>query len=166
MSTYRAYITDSGLIAVTATGLTGPLLYFSTPATATGNMVKVKATVEAGSAAPVVPTNSNIQFTLNKVTGTKAGGAAVTPNPIGADQLASNFTASSGSTAITGLTQGVELWTGTPSLVPGSGPVDDDPNTGIEVWLAASTQYAFYGNIPAGPGAPTVSLRIVSWHGE
>lgn len=166
MPMFRTYITDSGLIAITATGLTAPLLYISTPATATANIAKVKCSVEAGAGAPVVPQNGNVPWFLNLVTGTKAGGAAVTPNPVGPDKLASNLTLSSGSTAITGLTQSTELWQGGGGNVPGSGPVDDDPNTGIEVWLAASSQYAFYAVPPAGPGAPTVSLRVVMWHAE
>jgi len=166
MAMFREYITDSGLVAITATGLTGPLLYFSTPATADGNISKIKVFVEAGAAAPVIPANSSVAFTVNKVTGTKAGGAAVTPNPIGPVALASNLTASSGSTAITGLTQSTELWEGSCSLVPGSGQPDDDPNTGQEIYMGVSGQFAVYGSVPAGPGAPTVSLRVVTWHAE
>lgn len=166
MPMFRTYETDSGLVAITATGLTAPLLFLSTPATADGNLFKIKCSVEAGAGAPVVPTNSNAFFSVNVVTGTKAGGAAVTPNPTGPVTLASNITASSGSTAITGLTQSTELWGGTCSLVPGSSTSDDDPNTGEEVYLKISGQWAVYANIPAGPGAPTVSLRVIIWHAE
>lgn len=167
MPMFRTYETDSGLIAVTATGLTAPLLYFTTPATADGTIVKIKCSVEAGSVAPVVPSNSDAFFSLNVVTGTKAGGAAVTPSPTGPVTLASNITTSSGSTAITGLTQSTERWGGSCSLVPGSSTSDDDPNTGIEpVYMAVSSQWAFFANIPAGPGAPTVSLRVITWHVE
>lgn len=164
---FRTYVTDSGLIVVTAaTGVIGPLLYIAPPATATGNVFKFKCSSEAGAAAPVVPANSDVQFVLAKVTGTKAGGAAVTPTPTSPDQLAANIVFSSGTTAITGLTQGATLWPGTTGLTPGSSINDDDPNTGTEVWLAASGQYAVYGIIPAGPGNFTGALRAVVSHAE
>jgi hypothetical protein len=162
----RCFVTDSGLIAVSATGLSGPLLYYAPPATAPGDISKIKVSVEANTGVPTVPVSS-WAFTLNKVTGTKAGGAAVTPSPVGADQTAANIVASSGSTAITGLTQGAEIWEGTAPSSPGSQPGDDDPFTGQEVHLAASGQYAFYVTVPAGPGAGTnLFVRVVAWHHE
>jgi hypothetical protein len=166
MSIGRAFITDSGLIPISATGVQGPLLYYAPPSTAPGDITKIKVSVETDTGAPTVPTSS-WAFTLNKVTGTKAGGAAVTPGPIGADQTAANVVASSGSTAITGLAQSTEIWEGTAPTSPGCQPGDDDPNTGEEVHLAASGQYAFYVRIPAGPGAgANLFVRVVAWHFE
>jgi hypothetical protein len=164
---YRAYETDSGLIAVSATGLVGPLLYLAPPSTADGNLFKMRVSCEAGASVPVAVSNSSLFFSLNKVTGTKAGGAAVTPSPVGASSLAANIVASSGSTAITGLTQSTELWGGTIPFSVGSSVADDDPNTGAEVYLAASGQYAFYVTVPAGPGAGSnMFVRVISWHAE
>ena len=167
MGMYRPYETNSGLIAISATGLSAPLLYLAPPATADGNLFKVKVSCEAGAGTPTVPTSSSLAFTFNKTTGTKAGGAAVTPSPIGASALAANIVASSGTTLITGLTQSTELWEGTCPFSPGSFAGDDDPNTGEEVYLAASGTYAFYVTVPAGPGfGSNLFARVVMWHAE
>lgn len=166
MSMSRLYLTDSGLVAIAATGLT-PLLYYAPPSTADGNMTKVKVSVEVSGSTWTAVSNSNLFFTLNKVTGTKAGGAAVTPQILGPQTLAANIVASSGSTALTGLTQGAELW---PQPIPysiGSSAGDDDPNTGQEIYLAPSGQYAFYVNVPTGPGfGANAFARVMAWHSE
>jgi hypothetical protein len=164
---FRTYEENSGQIAIAATGLSAPLLYFAPPATADGNLFKIKVSCEAGAGTPTVPTSSSLSFTLNKTTGTKAGGAAVTPSPIGPSSLAANIVVSSGTTAITGLTQSTELWEGTIPFSPGSFSGDDDPNTGEEVYLAASGTYAFYVTVPAGPGfGSNLFARVVCWHAE
>jgi hypothetical protein len=167
MAMFRDYITDSGQVPISATGLSAPLLYFSMPATADGNLFKVKVSCEAGAGTPTVPTSSSLFFTLNTVTGAKAGGAAVTPNPVGPVTLASNITTSSGTTAITGLTQTTERWAATIPFSPGSFAGDDDPNTGEEIYLVASGQLAFFVTVPAGPGfGSNLFARVVTWHAE
>lgn len=167
MPMFRTYETNSGLVAIAATGLSAPLLYLAPPASADGNLFKVKVSCEAGAGVPTVPSNSSLAFTFNKTTGTKAGGAAVTPSPTGPSSLAANIVASSGTTAITGLTQSTELWEGTCPFSPGSFAGDDDPNTGEEVYLAASGTYAFYVTVPAGPGfGANLFARVVIWHAE
>jgi hypothetical protein len=164
---FRTYESDSGQVAIAATGLSAPLLYLTPGAAADGNLFKVKVSCEAGAATPTVPTSSSLSFTLNTVTGTKAGGAAVTPTPIGPATLASNITFSSGSTAITGLTQTTERWQATIPFSPGSFAGDDDPNTGEEVYLTASGLYAFFVTVPAGPGfGSNLFVRVVTWHAE
>lgn len=163
----RVYIIDSGQVAIAATGLSAPLLYLTPSAAATANIIKIKVSCEAGAGTPTVPTSSSLAFTLNTVTGTKAGGSAVTPNPVLADTLASNVTASSGSVAITGLTQTTERWEGTIPFSPGSFAGDDDPNTGEEVWIGASSQTAFFVTVPAGPGfGANLFARVVCWVAE
>jgi hypothetical protein len=164
---FRAYTTDSGLVAISATGLSAPLLYFAPPATADGSIFKIKVSCEAGAGTPTVPTSSSLAFTLNTVTGAKAGGAAVTPSPVGPVTLAANIVASSGTTAITGLTATTERWEGTIPFSPGSFAGDDDPNTGEEVYLVASGQLAFFVTVPAGPGfGSNLFARVVTWHSE
>jgi hypothetical protein len=167
MTMFRTYTTDSGLVQITATGLSAPLLYFAPPATADGSIFKIKVSCEAGASTPTVPTSSSLLFTLNTVTGAKGGGAAVTPSPVGPVTLAANIVASSGSTAITGLTQTTERWAGTIPFSPGSFAGDDDPNTGEEVYLVASGQLAFFVTVPAGPGfGSNLFARVVTWHSE
>lgn len=167
MAIGRWYIADSGLVAISATGLSGPLLYYSTPATTTANLAKIKVSCEVSGSVPTVPSNSDLFFTFNKATGTKAGGAAVTANPTSADTLASNITMSSGSTTITGLTQSTELWAGTVPFTAGAFSNEDEENTGLEVFLGQSLQFAFYVTVPAGPGAGSnMFARVIAWHEE
>lgn len=167
MTMFRTYEENSGAIAIAGSGLSAPLMYFAPPSTADGNLFKLKVSCEAGASTPTVPTSSSLLFTVNKVTGTKAGGAAVTPTPTGPSSLAANVVVSSGTTAITGLTQAAELWAATIPFSPGSFAGDDDPNTGEEVYLAASGIYAVYVTVPTGPGAGSnLFARVVAWHAE
>lgn len=167
MGTYRPYMVDSGLISVSGTGLLGPLLYLAPPSTADANIIAVKCSVEVQSTSPVAVSNSDLFFSLNTVTGTKAGGAAVTPSKIGSSTLAANTVASSGTTAITGLTQTTELWSGPVPYSAGSFTNEAWENTGREIYLAASSQQAFYVNVPSGPGAGTgFFVRVVAWLAE
>lgn len=163
----RALLSDSGLVAIGATGLSGPLLYYAVPAGVSGYLAKVRFSCEISGTAIAVISNSNLYGSFNVVTGTKAGGAAVTPNPVGPDQTASGITVSSGSTAITGLTQSTEEWGGTIPFTPGSAITDDDPNTNLEVWLKPSTNFAFYLTVPSAQGfGAGMFARILAWHSE
>jgi hypothetical protein len=167
MPMFRAYETDFSAVAISATGLSAPLGYITFGASNDGNLFKIKVSCESGASTPTVPTSSSLLFTFNKTTGAKAGGAAVTPSPIGPSALASNMTASSGTTAITGLTQSTELWAATIPFSPGSFAGDDEANTGEEVYLAASGTYAFFVTVPAGPGfGSNLLARVVTWHAE
>lgn len=169
MSMARTYMADSGLIAISATGAT-PAFYIAPPATADLNIFKVIPSIEAGASVPTVPSNSSIQCTLNKVTGTKAGGAAVTPaGPFqNLSGLAANTVWSSGSTALTGLTQSTEYWSRTIPFAAGSFRESDEENTNaLEINLAASTTTAFYFTVPAGPGAGSnLFMRFVVYFSE
>lgn len=163
----RTYKTNSGLVAIGATGLT-PVLYFSIPATADGNVFKVVPSIEAGASVPTVPSNSDVYFSCNLVTGTKAGGAAVTPQQIVGNVLASNLVASSGSTALTGLTQAAELWGRAIPFAIGAFRESDEENTNaLEFPFLPSGQYAFYMSVPVGPGAGSNCFaRVISYHSE
>jgi len=166
MAMYRPYLVDSGLVAVSATGLT-PLLYLAPTATNDCNVIAVKCSVEVSSSAPTAVSNSDLFFSLNTVTGTKAGGAAVTPSILGASSLAANTVASSGSTALTGLTQSTELWAGAVPYTGGAFTNEAWENTGREIYLAASSKTAFYVNVPSGPGAGSNwFVRVLAWIAE
>jgi len=167
MGTYRPYEINSGLISVSGTGLLGPLLYLAPPSTADANVLAIKPSIEVQSTSPVAVSNSDIYFSLNTVTGTKAGGAAVTPSKIGSSSLAANTVVSSGTTAITGLTQSTELWGGAVPYSAGSFSNEAWENTGREIYLAASSQQAFYVTVPSGPGAGTgFYVRVILWIAE
>ena len=167
MPTFRSYEIDSGQISVSGTGTLGPLLYLAPPSTADANILAIKASIEVASTSPVAVSNSDLFFTLNTVTGTKAGGAAVTPSIIGPSSLAANTVVSSGTTAITGLTQTTERWGGTVPYSAGSFSNEAWENTGREIYLAASSQQAFYVNVPSGPGAGTgFFVRVIIWIAE
>lgn len=151
MSMYRAYTVDSGLIAVAAAGLT-PLLYVAPTSTNDLHVIGVKVSAEASGSAPTAVSNSDLFFSLNTVTGTKAGGVAATPAPLGSNSLAANTVVSSGSTALTGLTQAAEKWGAPIPFTGGAFASEDWANTGEEIDLIQSTLNCFYVNVPSGPG--------------
>ncbi len=150
---FRAYEVNSGLVNIT--GLTAvPILYISTPSTADTWLSIFRPTIEAVSS-PSPSSNGSVYFSLNKVTGTKGGGSAVTPaGPLGGQTLASQVTYSSGSTAITGLTQGAEAgWGEAVAFTGGAAWGDDRENTGFSVYVPQSTQLCFYFIAPSGFGS-------------
>jgi hypothetical protein len=163
MSMFRAYETDSGAVAIASTAAV-PLLYLAVPATAEAHLAKIKVMVEAATS-PSPPSNASVLFTFNKVTGTVGGGAAVTPAALGPSGVASALTALSGTTAITGLTQGGELWAGAVPFTAGASWADDHENTGLEITLTASGLYAAYFTAAAGAGSG-MTARIITWHAE
>lgn len=162
--TGRTYMTDSGLIAISATGAT-PALYFSTPSTADLTLLRLKPSIEANTGTPTVPSNQSVFWSLNKVTGTVGGGAAVTPSQIQGNTLAANSTWKSGSTALTGLTQSTEFWPGAMPYSIGAVWQEDSENTNsMEIPVPVSSTYAFYFTIPAGPGAGSnIFARMCAW---
>lgn len=164
---YRPYMVDSGQISISATGLSGPLLYFAPPSTADMNIISIRVSLEAGGTAPTAVSNSDVYFSLNTTTGTKAGGAAVIPAKLSPSSLAAATVCSSGSTAITGLTQSTELWGGPVPFAGGAFLTDSWENTGREINLAASSTTSFYLNVPAGPGAgANWQARVMVWFAE
>lgn len=168
MSMHRTYVTDSGLIVVSATGST-PIQYFSLPATADANIFKCIPIVEVDASVPTVPSNSDINFSLFKVTGAVGGGAALTPVQLEGNVLASNVTTKSGSTALTGLTQGAFAgWSRTIPFTAGAFRESDEENTAaLEIPMIPSTNYAVYMRVPVGPGAGTNMLvRLVTYWAE
>lgn len=168
MSINRTYVTDTGLVAITATGAT-PIWYVSVPATADANLFKLIPVIEVSSSPPTVPSNSDVNAGLYVVTGTVGGGAALTPKQLGGNVLASNLTVKSGSTALTGLTQGAWAgWGRTVPFNPGAFEAEDFINTnGGEVPLLPSTLYAVYINVPSGPGAGTnMFARLYAYWAE
>lgn len=168
MSMARTYVTDSGLVAIAATGAT-PIWYIAVPATADGNAFKFVPSVEVGASVPTVPSNSDVNFALFVVTGAVGGGAALTPKQLNGNVLASNMTVKSGSTALTGLTQGAFAgWGRTIPFAAGAFSEADHENTSaLEVPLLPSTNYAVYMTVPAGPGAGSnMFARIYSHWAE
>ena len=158
MAIARYYEVNGGLVPISAaTAL--PLLYISTPSTADTNILRLKVSVEAVSS-PAPPSNGSVYFSLNKVTGTKGGGAAITATPTTAITLASNITYSGGSTAITGLTQSTELWGAAVPFTSGAAWEDAYENTGLEIYLPISSQFAMYVISPSGFSS-TCSARAI-----
>lgn len=152
----RTYVTDSGLVAIAGTGST-PMMYFSVPAAADANLFKLVPSIEVDAGVPTVPSNSDVNFALFVVTGAVGGGAALTPKQLNGNVLPSNLTVKSGSTALTGLTQGAFAgWGRTIPFAAGAFSEADHENTSaLEVPLLPSTLYAVYFRIPVGPGAGT-----------
>lgn len=163
MLNVRTYMADSGLVSIASTSPT-PALYLSTSATQTLTIAKIKVSVEAVSS-PAPPSNGSVFFALCLVTGTKAGGAAVTPAQLSGPALAAQTTWSSGSTAITGLTQSTEVWPLTVPYTAGASWADDHENTGLEFPVPVSGLYAVYFTAASGAGSGC-SARVCAWFAE
>lgn len=167
MSMYRAYRVNTGLIAISSTGLT-PLLYVAPTSTNDLHITSIKVSIATGSSAPTAVSNGEWYFSLNVVTGTKAGGGAVTPSKLGSSALAANTVFSSASSAaITGLTQSTDAWGGDIPFTAGAFSTEDWANTGEEIDLAASSLNCFYLNVPSGPGVgANWSARVIATFAE
>jgi len=167
MAMYRPYIVDTGLVSITATGLT-PLLYIAPTSTNDVNIIAVACSVEVSGSAPTAVSNSDWFFSVNTVTGTKGGGGAVVPSIIGPSSLAANTVFSSAaSAAITGLTQSTERYGHAVPFSAGSFSDGAWENTGREINLAASSTSAVYRSVPSGPGAGAGwYARAILWIAE
>jgi hypothetical protein len=163
VSIFRAYEADSLGVSIAGTSAT-PAMYFAPSSTADANLCKIKVAVE-GASSPAPPSNGSVLFVLAKVTGTVGGGASVTPQPTGQSTLAATTVVKSGSTALTGLTQGVTLWTGVIPFTAGASWSDDFENTGFELSLAASGLYAVYFTAASGAGSGC-NARVIAWLAE
>ena len=163
MSIFRAYSADSGLVSIGSTSAT-PMFYIAPSATGDCNLVKFKVSVE-GVSSPAPPSNGSVFFSLNKVTGSKGGGSAVTPSPTGQSTLAATTVFSSGSTALTGLTQSTEYWGGPVPFTAGAAWSDDFENTGLEINIPASGTYCVYFIAASGAGSGC-SARCILWFAE
>jgi hypothetical protein len=163
MLNVRTYMADSGLVSIAATSAT-PAFYFTTPATSTLSLAKMKVDIE-GVSSPAPPSNGSVFFALSLVTGTKAGGAAITPAQLSGPTLAAQSTWSSGSTALTGLTQSTEIWPATVPFTAGASWSDDFENTGLEPAIPISVQYAVYFTAASGAGSGC-SARVMLWFSE
>lgn len=161
----RTYMADSGLVAISGTAAV-PMFYIAPTATNDLVICKIVVSVEATANQSASPsTNNSILFQLSKVTGTKAGGSAVTPKQLSGTALAANTVFSSGSTALTGLTQSTEIWSKSIALSAGAWAEDSYENTGLEVPLAASSISAFYFITASGAGS-NLSAKIQVWFTE
>lgn len=160
MALARYYEINSGLINITGSTAV-PILFMSTGSTVTANVLRLKVSIE-GVSSPAPPNNGSVYFSLNVVTGTKGGGSAVTPAPTTADTLASNVTCSSGSTSLTGLTASTELWGAAVPFASGAAWEDAYENTGLEVYLKASGQWAVYMIAASGFGSGCAARVILN----
>jgi len=151
MSISRNYFVDSGLVSIGGTGAT-PMLYIAPTATNDLNVCRIFCGIEAG-ASPTPASNASVLFQLAKVTGTKAGGGAVTPSQLSGVALAANTVFSSAlSAAITGLTISTEYWARGIPFAAGAFIEDAYENTGFEVEIPASGTWGVYFTAAAGAG--------------
>lgn len=163
MAVYRGYEINSGLVSISGTSAT-PVLYVAPTSTNDTNIVRIHVAIEAVSS-PAPPSNGSVYFSLNKVTGTKGGGAAVTPSQLSGATLAANTVYSSGSTALTGLTISTEYWGAPVPFTAGASWEDAFENTGLEVNIPASGTYAFWFLSASGAGSG-LSARVIAWATE
>jgi len=109
MAQGRIYTATSGLVAYTGTSAT--LIFLgTTTSTATADIQAIRVGIYSGSGVSY-PSNGTVLVQLCRVTGSSAGGTAVTARPHNASDIAANttFLDATGS-AITGMTQGAIVW--------------------------------------------------------
>ncbi len=153
----RTYFVDSSPVATSPVAISAttpvPMLYIAPTATNDLNICRIRVSVE-GISTPTPPNNGSVLFSLNLVTGTKAGGGAVTPSKTGPSGLAANTVFSSAqSAAITGLTQSTCLWSHPVPFAAGASWEDSLENTGFERYIPASGIYAIYFQAASGAGS-------------
>jgi hypothetical protein len=148
----RSYFVDTTGVNISATSAT-PALYIAPTSTNDLWVCRIRVSIEAAST-PSPPTNGSVLFQLCKVTGTKAGGGAVTPQITGQGTLAANTVFSSAqSAAITGLTQSTVYWAHPVPFATGASWEDSFENTGFERYIPASGTYAVYFTAASGAGS-------------
>jgi len=161
----RTYYASSGLVALSGTTPL-PALYIAPTSTNDLVIARIKVAVVATSSQAASPsTNNSAYITLNTVTGSVGGGAAVTPRQQSGTTLAANTVFKSGSTALTGLTQSTELWGQDLAESAGAWGEDAYENAGTEIPLAASSLSCFYVSTPVSAGSG-LSARIQVWFVE
>lgn len=152
MSLSRTYFVDSLGVNIASASAT-PALYIAPTSTNDLNVCRIRVSIEAAST-PSPPTNGSVLFQLCKVTGSKAGGGAVTPAPTGASSLAANTVFSSANAgAITGLSQSTVYWSQPVPFATGAAWEDSFENTGFERYIPQSGIYAVYFTAASGAGS-------------
>jgi hypothetical protein len=154
MSLARAYNVASGAVSIGGTSAT-PALYGAAASGADFNIVGIKPRVTSAAGSP--PSNTSILVQLCAVTGSVGGGASVTARPTGQSTQAAQSTWKSGSSALTGLTQGNVLWSDDIPYTAGGGLIDWLPQ-GFEVNVAASGLVAVY--FTAGSAGSSCSFSV------
>lgn len=158
MSLSRSYYADSGPVSISGTSAT-PAMWISTQTVTTAdlNIVGIKGSVSSAGGAP--PANTSILMQLAVVSGTKAGGATVTPRATGQSALAAQSVWSSGSTPLTGLTEGNVIWAADLSYAAGSIWGEWLPQ-GFERNIPANSQYAFYFTAGVAGSGCSIAFRV------
>jgi hypothetical protein len=109
MALGRTYSSTTALVAYTATSAT-PIMWGATTSSSTMDIQAIRVASYAGSGVSY-PSNGTVLVQLSRVTGTAAGGTALTPSPHNPGDIAAVSTWKDASTAaVTSLTQGVTLW--------------------------------------------------------
>jgi hypothetical protein len=146
--------------ATVTTTTTTPILFCSTSANSDLNISAIRCGV-LGAAA--FPSNASIYFSINTVTGTKAGGQAATPTQqsgIAKATLATWSTAGGTSAAaITGLTATTEWW-GEPVPFTAGSNWGEWKTPGFEINLPISGQFALCVTASSAGTATTFTGQV------
>jgi len=153
---FRPYFADSGAVSIASSSAT-PALYVASAAGADLDILEVRASVSGSGG--TVPSNTSILVQYSIVTGTVGGGAAVTPRPVGQGSTAAQSTWKSGSTALTGLTQGNVLWSCDIPYAAGSFLLEPFQD-GFERNVPAGTLGAFYFTAGSAGSGYSVAFRV------
>jgi hypothetical protein len=147
--------------ATVTTTSTTPILYVSSSANSDLNISCVRVGVLG---AATFPANASIVFSINTMTGTKAGGNAVTPQQLSGIAKASLVTAVStaggtGAAAITGLTATTSWWSIPVPFTAGS-DFGEWKTPGFEINLPISGQFALCVTASSGGTGTTFTGEL------
>jgi hypothetical protein len=162
---YKAGVFDTSTPLIAGAPVAGvttpvPILYGVTSATADCNIACLRIGVLGATA---FPATQSMTFSLNVVTGSKAGGQAVVAKQLSGVTLAAQTVWSTaggtGAAAITGLTMGAVLWSQPLPFTGGSNW--EDYLAGLEINIPASTQFALFATCSAAGTATSASGEAV-----
>ena len=158
----RVYTATTNLVAYTGTSAT-PILYGAAPATATLDIQAIRIGIYSGSGVSY-PSNGSVLCQLARVTGTVGGGTSITARiaPHNASDIASNISAldDASGAAITGLTQGVNLWQQSLPFTAGANWAEW-VTPGTEWRISASGLFALYLTASSAGTATDFAAEVV-----
>lgn len=158
----RVYTATSNLVAYTGTSAT-PIVAGSASSTMTMDIQAIRIGIYSG-AGVSYPSNGSVLCQLARVTGTIAGGTTISARiaPHNSTDIASNIsTAVDASTsAITGLTQGVNLWQQSLPFTAGANWAEW-VTPGDEWRIAAANEFAIYLTASSAGTATDFACELV-----
>jgi hypothetical protein len=166
MAQGRVYTATSNLVSY-GTTTTLPIMAGSATSTAPFDIWAIRVGIHTAGTAPTFPSNTSLLCQLSRTTGAVGGGSSIASTriaPHNTTDVASNigYLYDASSAAITGLTQGVNMWQGVLPFTAGQ-EVSEWVTPGAEWRVSASTTFALFVTSPGGAGTETDVWGEIVW---